>query len=163
MGQSGTEEPVHRGGRHLSRTQRVPRPRAEVFEFFANPANLERITPPFLRFRIVTPQPITMGVGTLIDYRLRLYGLPVRWRTVIEAYDPPFGFTDVQLRGPYRRWVHRHEFVEVAEGTEVRDRVDYELPFPVCDGLTDRLLVRPSLERIFEHRRAVIAEFFAGA
>ena len=150
-----------RGVWRLERAQLVPRPRAEVFAFFADPMNLERITPDFLSFRILTPPPIAMRPGALIDYRLRLYGVPLRWRTRIEVFDPPFGFTDVQQSGPYRRWVHRHDFLEMPGGTEVRDRVDYELPFGPLGGLARRLFVRASLDAIFDFRRAAITEALA--
>lgn len=146
----------------LERVQLVRRPRAEVFAFFADPVNLERITPPFLGFRILTPPPLVMRRGLLIEYRLSLYRLPLRWRTLIDAYDPPNGFTDVQLFGPYRRWVHRHEFVEVPEGTEVRDRVEYELPLGPLGTLARWLFVRASLDAVFDFRRAAIARELRG-
>ena len=146
-------------GYRLERAQVVPRGREEVFPFFADPMNLERITPPFLHFRIVTPPPLEMRPGLLIDYRLRLYGIPLGWRTRIEAWEPPHGFTDVQVSGPYRSWVHRHEFVEVSGGTEVRDCVDYVLPFGPL-GRIAHPLVRASLDRIFAYRRGAIARAF---
>jgi ligand-binding SRPBCC domain-containing protein len=103
----------------LQRTQFIPLPRREVFAFFADALNLERITPPFLRFQVTTKPPIAMEAGTIIDYRLRLYGVPVRWRSCIEVFDPERSFTDVQVSGPYRSWTHRHDFLEVPGGTEV--------------------------------------------
>ena len=141
-------------------SQWVPTPLDETFAFFADAWNLERITPPFLRFRIVTPAPIRMRVGTLIDYRLRLRGIPVRWRTEITAWDPPHGFTDEQLRGPYRKWVHRHDFRPEDGGTRFDDTVVYA----VAGGtLVDRLIVRPDVTRIFEYRRKVIGRLLGGA
>ena len=131
----------------------MPTPLDETFAFFADPWNLERITPPLLGFRIVTPAPTWMGAETLIDYRLRLRGTPVRWRTEITAWDPPRGFTDVQLRGPYRKWVHRHDFVEEDGGTRVDDTITYAVP---GGALVDRLIVRPDLDRIFGYRRKAI-------
>ena len=142
----------------LERTQFVARPRAEVFAFFADARNLERITPPFLRFRITTPGPIEMRPGAVIDYRLRLYGVPVRWRTRIERFEPERSFIDVQVRGPYRRWRHRHDFLDVAGGTEVRDVVEYETPLGPLGALARRLFVDRSLERIFDFRRQAVAE-----
>lgn len=145
---------------HLERTLFIPRPRAEVFPFFADAANLERITPPFLRFRTLTPPPIDMRAGTLIDYQLRLYGLPFRWRTRIEAFDPPNYFIDVQLSGPYKLWHHRHDFVDAPGGTEMRDRVDYDLPFGPFGAIARALFVRRSVEQIFEYRNKTITELF---
>ena len=144
----------------LERVQVVPRPRGEVFGFFADAFNLERITPKLLRFRILTPPPIDMGQGTLIDYRLRLHGFPVRWRTRIEVWEPDERFVDLQLRGPYRYWHHLHEFREVEGGTEMVDRVDYELPFGPLGTLVRALFVRRSLQRIFDYRQQAIGEVF---
>lgn len=145
----------------LERELFIPRPRAEVFPFFADAANLERITPPFLRFRILTPPPIAMHAGTLIDYELRLYGLKFRWRTRIEAFEPPHYFVDVQLRGPYKLWHHRHDFEEVPGGTLMRDRVDYDLPFGPLGALARAFFVRRSVEQIFAYRNKTITEIFA--
>ena len=137
----------------------VPTALDETFAFFADAWNLERITPPFLRFRIITPAPIPMRMGTLIDYRLRLRGIPVRWRTEIIAWDPPRSFIDVQVRGPYRKWVHRHDFVAENGGTRVDDTVRYAVP---GGALVDRLIVRPDLDRIFEYRHSAIRNLLAG-
>jgi ligand-binding SRPBCC domain-containing protein len=147
----------------LDRTQLVPRPRAEVFAFFADAHNLERITPPTLRFRILTAAPIALGAGTLIDYRLSLFGVPFRWRTRIEAYEPQVRFVDVQLRGPYRRWHHTHTFEDAPGGTLMRDRVEYQLPLGPLGGLAHALLVRRQLRAIFDHRREAIARLFPEA
>jgi ligand-binding SRPBCC domain-containing protein len=144
----------------LERAQVVARPRREVFAFFADAFNLERLTPAFLRFRITTPPPIEMRPGTLIDYRLRLHGVPMKWRTSIEAFEPERSFTDVQLVGPYRRWRHRHDFVDVAGGTEVRDVVEYEMPLGPLGGWVRRVFVVPSLDRIFDFRQRAVAEIF---
>ena len=124
-------------------------PIERVFEFFADAGNLEMITPPWLRFSILTPRPIAMREGTRIDYRLRVHGLPVRWSSEITRWDPPRGFVDEQRHGPYRLWIHLHEFVERDGGTEVRDFVRYAVP---GGRLVDRLFVRGDLERIFAHR-----------
>ena len=112
----------------FEQSQFIPNARGEVFSFFADASNLERLTPAFLHFRILTPRPIPMQPGTLIDYELRLCGVPFRWRTRIETFEPASDFTDVQLSGPYRRWHHRHEFAAVPGGTEMKDIVDYQLP-----------------------------------
>lgn len=146
----------------LEQEQFIPRPRAEVFAFFADAFNLERITPGFLGFRILTPAPIEMAAGTIIEYRIGLYGLPMRWRTRIDQFEPEARFVDVQEKGPYRRWRHTHTFEEVEGGTLMRDRVEYEIPLGPLGTLARALFVRRSLERIFAHRRAVIAEIFGG-
>lgn len=145
----------------LERSLFIPRPREQIFAFFADAHNLEQITPASLRFRILTPRPIAMKAGTLIDYQLNLHGLPVKWCTRIEEFTtPPSSFVDVQLSGPYRRWHHRHEFEAVPGGTEMRDRVEYELPFGPFGALVRQLFVRRSLNRIFDHRNATITELF---
>jgi hypothetical protein len=144
----------------LERSQWIPRPRPEVFAFFADAANLERLTPAFLRFQIETPLPIEMRAGALIDYRLSLMGLPVHWRTRIGSWEPPHRFSDDQERGPYALWHHVHEFEAVDDGTRMRDRVDYRLPFGPLGALAHALSVRRTLERIFDYRRQVIEELF---
>ncbi len=131
-----------------------------MFTFFADAHNLERITPKFLHFRILTPGPIEIRRGALIDYELSLYGLPMRWRTIIEDYVPDAFFIDVQISGPYRSWRHRHEFTECADGTQMRDVVEYEMPFGLLGALARVLLVRSSLERIFDHRTTAVREIF---
>ena len=144
----------------LERTQLIMHPLLEVFAFFADAANLERITPAFLHFEIETPLPIEMRVGAQIDYRLSLGGLPVHWRTRISSWEPPHRFSDDQERGPYALWHHVHEFEAVGAGTRMRDTVDYRLPFGALGTLVHVLWVRRTVERIFEHRQRVIAELF---
>jgi len=144
----------------LERSQLIAHPRSEVFAFFADAANLERLTPEFLHFQIETPLPIEMRAGALIDYRLSLAGLPVRWRTRISSWEPPHRFSDDQERGPYALWHHVHEFEAVGDQTRMRDRVDYRLPFGPLGALAHVLSVRRTLERIFNHRRKVIEELF---
>ncbi|KAB2661082.1 MAG: SRPBCC family protein [Verrucomicrobia bacterium] len=136
----------------------VPRPRSEVFEFFADAANLQAITPDWLDFRIETPLPIVMRAGALIDYRLKVHGIPLRWRTEILEWDPPNRFVDFQVRGPYRLWHHTHVFEDRDGGTLCRDRVRYNPPGGV---LADRLLVRRDIARIFACRREALAARFA--
>lgn len=128
-----------------------------TFGFFADARNLERITPPFLRFRVLTPPPIAMQAGTLIHYALRLRGLPIRWVTRVDAWEPGRRFVDRQLSGPYARWVHEHTFEAVPGGTRVRDRVEYALPLDPWSRPVHALLVRPDVERIFAYRRRVMA------
>ena len=129
----------------------------ETFCFFSNVAHLEAITPPFLNFAILTPLPIEMRPGALIEYRLRLFGMPVGWLTRIEEWTPLRSFTDIQVRGPYARWVHRHRFAPRDGGTQVSDHVEYRMPWSAVSGPVHALFVRPALERIFAYRRDVIA------
>ena len=142
----------------LEREQLVPHPRSTVFAFFADARNLERLTPAQLRFHILTPQPIVMRAGTVIDYRLQLFGVGFLWRTLIESFEPESAFVDLQLKGPYRLWRHRHEFIEVPGGTLVRDHVTYRTPFGPLGELARRLFIERQLRRIFDFRRATIAQ-----
>jgi len=136
----------------------VPQPIDAVFEFFADAGNLDVLTPDWLHFRILTPKPIEMRPGAEIDYRLKLRGVPISWRSLISAWEPPHRFVDEQVRGPYRKWVHEHVFKTVPEGTLVEDRVEYG----VWGGpIVNSVLVEPDLDRIFEYRRAQLAEHFA--
>lgn len=146
----------------IDRTQTVPKPRSEVFPFFADAANLERLTPAFLSFRILTPLPIAMQPGALIDYRIKLFGIPMTWRTQIEAFEPGERFVDVQLKGPYALWRHTHTFRDVPEGTEIRDRVEYALPLGPLGRIAHALMVKRTLGRIFDHRARVMTEMFGG-
>lgn len=145
----------------LERAQLIPRPRALVFPFFADAHNLETITPGFLGFRVLGPRPIAMQAGALITYRLRFFGIPFGWKTLIEVFDAPQRFVDRQLSGPYRRWQHLHTFEDVPGGTLMRDRVEYELPLGLLGDLAHALVVRRALARIFDFRRRRIAELFA--
>lgn len=146
---------------HVFRCEQwLPRPCEAVFAFFSNAANLETITPRWLRFEILTPQPVAIRVGTLIDYRLRIHGWPVRWRTEITAWDPPHRFVDEQRRGPYRLWVHEHRFRAERGGTNCQDQVHYAVP---GGALINRLLVRRDVERIFTHRREQLERIFAAS
>jgi ligand-binding SRPBCC domain-containing protein len=142
----------------LEREQLVPRPVDEVFAFFAQARNLERITPPWLGFEVLTSGPVEMRSGTLIEYRLRVHAVPVRWISRIEEWDSGRLFVDRQLRGPYRLWHHRHEFAACADGTVVRDRVRYALPLGRLGELAHAAFVRRDLERIFDFRRAAVAQ-----
>jgi ligand-binding SRPBCC domain-containing protein len=139
----------------LEREQLVARPLDEVFAFFSRASNLERITPPWLRFSVLTPEPIEMRAGTLIDYRLRVRGVPLGWRSRIEQWQENTKFVDRQLRGPYRLWHHTHEFEQAGAGTLVRDRVDYALPFGPLGEVAHRAVVR-DLRRIFDYRNAAV-------
>lgn len=136
----------------LERRQLIRRPLDDVFPFFADAGNLERLTPDFLGFQILTPRPILIETGTLIEYRLRLFGLPLRWRTRIESFDPPHRFIDTQVRGPYRLWRHWHEFTAVSGGTLMVDRVQYQFPLGPLGRLAHATFVRRTLARIFDFR-----------
>jgi len=135
----------------------LPLPPDELFPFFADAGNLDAITPPWLHFRIVTPRPIEMRAGALIDYKLRVRGVPLRWRTLIREWNPPHSFVDEQIRGPYRQWVHRHTFEPKDGGTLARDIVHYAVPF---DFIAHRLLVRPDIEKIFAYRQEALRKKF---
>ncbi len=137
----------------------LPQPPAEVFPFFADAANLERLTPPSLRFRILTPPPIEMAVGTLIDYRIRLRGIPMRWQSEITEWQPPHRFMDEQRRGPYRQWIHEHTFTAQDGGTLARDIVQYAV---LGGSIIQRLFVAPELRRIFDYRNATLENYFSG-
>lgn len=142
----------------LVREQVLPGTPGEVFAFYADAANLERITPAWLGFRIVTPQPIEMRPGALIEYRLNLHRVPVRWLTRIETWEPGERFVDVQVKGPYRQWHHTHTFEPHKGGTCVRDEVRYALALGPLGELAHRLLVRRDLERIFDFRSASVSK-----
>jgi ligand-binding SRPBCC domain-containing protein len=130
----------------------VPNPLSEVFEFFSRAENLERITPPWMQFKILTPLPITMKQGATIAYALRVRGIPMRWLTEIERWNPPFEFVDVQAKGPYKLWRHTHRFSEVRGGTLIEDVVEYALPFGWIGRVVHRLQVRRDLAQIFDYR-----------
>lgn len=137
--------------------QQLPRPLDEVFPFFSDARNLEKLTPGWLRFDVLTPGPIEMAVGTTIDYRLRWHGFPLRWTSEIAAWEPPHRFVDRQIRGPYRLWHHEHRFEAVDGGTLIIDDVDYA----VWGGaLANRLGVARDIHRIFAHRKRVLDELF---
>lgn len=140
--------------------QWFPRPVSQVFDFFADARNLETITPPWLAFQIATPGSIPMRAGATITYRLRWHGVPIRWVTEIECWEPPFGFVDVQRQGPYALWHHTHAFEEHNGGTRMTDRVRYRLPLGLIGGVFHRLLVRRDLERIFDYRAQRVNELF---
>jgi ligand-binding SRPBCC domain-containing protein len=135
----------------------LPRPVAEVFAFFGDAANLQAITPAWLNFEILTPAPIHIQRGALIDYRLRIRGIPIRWQTEITDWEPPHRFVDVQRRGPYRQWIHEHRFVAHNGGTRCFDSVRYA----VAGGeLIHRLFVKPDVGRIFQFRAERLRERF---
>jgi ligand-binding SRPBCC domain-containing protein len=147
----------------LERSQIVPRPRHEVFAFFSDVANLQKLTPDFLNFEFLSPLPIAMRAGATVEYRLRLFGVPVRWKTEIELFEPDSRFIDIQSRGPYRSWRHVHQFTDRPGGTRVEDQVAYSLPLGKLGDAVGSSWVRRSLDRIFDYRRDRITELLGGA
>jgi ligand-binding SRPBCC domain-containing protein len=148
----------------LARSQRLAVPIERAFAFYGEARNLEAITPRWLGFRVTTPSAIEMRAGALIDYRLKLHGVRVRWRTRIEARDPPSSFVDVQLRGPYALWEHTHTFQRDGEqAVVIGDQVRYALPFGPLGELAHALFVRRDLQRIFDYRTQAVAELLGAA
>lgn len=135
----------------------LPREPEHVFAFFSDAANLETLTPPWLKFSILTPPPVEMRPGARIEYRLKLHGIPLRWQSEITVWEPPHRFVDEQRRGPYRLWVHEHTFRPQEQGTVAGDRVCYAVHGGV---LVNRFLVLPDLDRIFAYRRRQLVEIF---
>ena len=143
--------------RVFERTQIVPRPLDETFKFFSDPRNLQRLTPAFLKFKFLSTPPSAVQPGTVIDYEIRLFGVPVHWRTRIEIVEPPHRFVDVQEKGPYALWRHTHAFREIVGGTEMSDRVEYAMPFGPLGEIAYHLFVARSLEKIFDFRTRELA------
>lgn len=144
----------------LRREQWIRRPINEVFAFFADARNLETITPPWLGFEIVSMSTRTVSEGTVIHYRLRLHGLPIRWRTEILEWNPPLGFVDDQTQGPYKQWRHTHRFEAHGDRTKMIDEVQYSLPFGVLGRIVHALKVRADVSRIFDYRLMQIDALF---
>jgi ligand-binding SRPBCC domain-containing protein len=146
----------------LERKQMIPRSLSETFAFFSDAFNLERITPPFLRFRIVTPPPIKMEAGAVIEYRLALFGAPIYWQTVIESWGPEKSFVDSQTNGPYALWRHTHLFDEKGPRlTLMRDLVEYSIPYGALGRIAHGLFVERWLKKIFDYRAAMVASLMA--
>lgn len=133
----------------------IEKPQEEVFSFFSNAHNLTEISPPWLNFQVLNPPPITMGVGTKIDYQMKLHGIPMRVQCEITTWHPPYAFVDIQRKGPYRGWVHTHTFFETDIGTIVGDEVEYAVP---GGDLVNRMFIRPDIEKIFEFRTQKLQE-----
>ena len=143
----------------LEREQELPGTPAEVFDLFADARNLEAITPPLLRFEVITPGEVTMRVGALITYRLHLHGVPVSWLTSIQDWDPPHRFIDQQVRGPFALWHHTHELLPSGpDGTRMRDTVRYAVGYGPLGEIAHRVLVRRDLETIFDFRARKVEE-----
>lgn len=140
--------------------QFLAQPLERVFDFFKKPENLDSVTPKNLGFKILTPSPILMKKGAEIDYTIQLYGFPMRWKTVITDYDPPHSFTDSQVKGPYKSWVHTHRFASQGAGTRMSDDLKYEIPLGPLGCLAHFLFVKREVEKIFEYRKQVIDQLF---
>jgi ligand-binding SRPBCC domain-containing protein len=140
----------------------LARPRPTVFAFFADPRNLTRVSPPALRLRLLTPLP-ALAAGAVLDFRATWLGFPVRWRTYIREYDPPYRFVDVQVRGPWARWEHRHRFLEENDGTWVEDRVTYRPPLGLFGRVLHALLLERQLRAAWTFRQARLVELLGGA
>ena len=144
----------------LEREQWVPASLDKVFPFFAEAGNLQELTPEWLRFQILTPQPIEMKPGTIIDYRLHFHGVPMLWKTEITRWEPPHHFEDLQIKGPYKLWHHTHIFETADNGTRIIDRVRYALPFGVLGQIAHAVSVRRNVEEIFAYRDKKVRELF---
>ncbi|GAC1437817.1 MAG: SRPBCC family protein [Terriglobales bacterium] len=140
--------------------QFVPRPLAEVFEFFSKAENLQQLTPPWLHFRIISVNPQPVVQGTLIQYCLRWRIFPISWTTEIRQWNPPHEFVDVQLKGPYKLWHHRHRFVSEAGGTRIIDEVQYALPFGFLGRVAHALKVKQDVKTIFAFREEAVRRLF---
>ena len=145
----------------LERDQWIPRPLEELLPFFADARNLEAITPPWLHFGLLPPVPESVEQGVRIEYRLKLGGIPIRWRTRIRDWDPPRGFVDVQERGPFALWEHSHHFQSLPGGVVMRDVVRYAPPLGPLGRVAHALALRSTLSAIFDHRFARVAERFS--
>ncbi len=144
--------------RVLLREQFLERPLPEVFEFFSAAQNLERLTPSWLRFEVVSPAPVEMRDGTVIDYRLRVHGVPLRWTSRIESWEPGVRFVDRQITGPYALWHHTHDFEAIGSGTLIRDTVRYSIGFGPVGAVVHALQVQRDLDNIFDYRRSAVIE-----
>jgi hypothetical protein len=146
-----------KASKYLLRTQMLaPVSLREAFEVFEDPRNLARITPPWLNFQIVTPEPIVMKKDAVFDYRFRWLGLPMSWQTIITEYEPPFFFVDFQAKGPYTLWRHSHTFKPSEEGTLVTDEVEFVLPLGILGKLALRAGVAEQLKQIFRFRQETL-------
>jgi ligand-binding SRPBCC domain-containing protein len=146
---------------HIFRSEQyIPQPVNKVFEFFSQAENLQKLTPEWLHFRILSVDPQPIGKGTLIQYSLRWRIFPIRWTTEIAFWQPPYRFIDVQLKGPYKLWRHEHRFVAEAGGTRIIDEVQYSLPLGLLGRLAHKLKVKQDVENIFAYRTQAVGNIF---
>ena len=138
----------------------LPAPREKVFEFFSKAENLQKMTPSWLNFKILTPMPIKVKQGSLINYRLKLFGIPIHWKTEISLWEPPHRFVDRQINGPYQTWIHTHRFESIDRGTLMADLVEYMPKGWFLAPLMNRLFVKRNVKKIFDHRREEILKIF---
>ena len=144
----------------LSKKQVIHKTLEEVFNFFQKPENLSVITPKNMGFNILTPKPIKMGKGTVIDYTIKFFRIPVHWRTLITEYCPPHKFVDVQIKGPFILWHHTHIFKEMENGVEITDQVQYMMPFGILGRILHSMCIRKKLNHIFNFRNEMIEKLF---
>jgi ligand-binding SRPBCC domain-containing protein len=145
----------------FDKTTKVPGDLKGVFLFFSKAENLQRITPPWLQFKILSPLPITIEQDTLIDYQIRLYGFPIRWRTKITSWEPPHRFVDTQIKGPYTLWIHEHRFEQTDGHVTIYDHIDYKIPGGIVSPILNKFFVKADIEKIFNHRQNVIQQIFS--
>ena len=145
---------------NIHRSQFIDKPRDVVFSFFSKPENLESITPPYLHFKILNTLPVPMGKGQIINYKLKIRGISIKWNSLIKSYCPPFSFIDEQIKGPYSMWHHSHEFIEEKNGTRIVDNVKYKIPFGFIGKLINYFWVAKDLEKIFNYRQGKVNELF---
>ena len=144
----------------INKTQFIEKPIDVVFSFFSKPENLEKITPQYLHFEILNDSPIHMKEGLVINYKMKIRKIPVKWSSVIKSYNPPFSFIDEQIKGPYAFWYHEHKFIKEKGGTRVDDCIKYKIPFGFFGRLVNKLWVANDLEEIFNFRKNTINDIF---
>lgn len=145
---------------HFNTSHTINSPLSQVFDFFSRAENLEKLTPDWLNFKILTPLPIAMEQGTLIDYQIRMMGFAMNWKTEITAWEPQIRFIDTQIKGPYRRWVHEHRFEERDGRTIMHDSVEYAIPGGFISGFINKFFIRPRIKSIFFYREQIINSLF---
>lgn len=145
---------------NLYREQIINKPLQEIFAFFEKPENLEVITPKWMKFKIKTPSPLIMKVGAEFDYRIDLMKIPLKWKTIITEYEPPYKFVDVQRKGPYKKWIHTHTFEAIGDKTKITDNVDYEIPAGILGSILKKIYIGKTLKAIFDFRETTINRMF---